>query len=56
MSQMMVEYASAGEVSNIHNRHKDKFTVSMTCILKVRMDEINNNLRALCLAEEPSGP
>ncbi|GEM_PF-4509996 len=38
----------AGEVSSIYNRHKDEFTKSMTCILKVRMDVINNSLRTLC--------
>lgn len=53
---MMAQCASVGKVSNIHNRHKDEFTENMTCILKVRTNGINNSLRALCLAEEPSGP
>jgi len=37
----------AVEVSNIYNRHKDEFTESMACILKVRMGAINDSLR-LC--------
>lgn len=51
---MLAERASTGEVSNINDHHKDAFTKSRTCILKVRMDGINSRLRALCLAEEPA--
>jgi len=53
---MMAECTSAGKVLNIHNRHRYKFIERMACILKMRMDELNNSLRALWLAEEPSGP
>lgn len=40
---MMADRAKASKVSNIYNRHKDEFTESMTCILKVRTC-INKNV------------
>jgi len=42
---MLAERASTGEVSNINDHHKDAFTKSMTCILKVRKSRVNNSLR-----------
>jgi len=41
----LLDYADSKKISNIYNRHKDEFTESMTCILKVRKNGINNSLR-----------
>lgn len=52
----MAERANVSEVSDSLYRHKKEFIDSMTGILKLRTDEINNSLRTLCLTEEPDSP
>ncbi|WP_312064064.1 hypothetical protein [Pantoea septica] len=45
----LLGYADSKKISNIYNRHKDEFTESMTCILKVRKNGINNSLRDMSM-------
>ncbi|POW59846.1 hypothetical protein C3408_03465 [Candidatus Pantoea alvi] len=40
----LLDYADSKKISNIYNRHKDEFTESMTCILKVRTCSNNNEI------------